>query len=57
MAPVAVLLSSIHCFHSSNAVYHMDTAQPSELACLPQEPQSHNRDGVGPPLFEALISI
>ena len=21
---------------------HMDTAQPSELACLPQEPQSHN---------------
>ena len=21
---------------------HMSTAQPSELACLPQEPQSHN---------------
>ena len=21
---------------------HMDTAQPSELACMPQEPQSHN---------------
>ena len=21
---------------------HMDTAPPSELACLPQEPQSHN---------------
>ena len=21
---------------------HMNTAQPSELACLPQEPQSHN---------------
>ena len=21
---------------------HMDAAQPSELACLPQEPQSHN---------------
>ena len=40
MAPVAVLLSSTHCFHCSSD--HMDTAQPSELACLPQEPQSHN---------------
>ena len=42
MAPVAVLLSSTTAFTAPMPFDHMDTAQPSELACLPQEPQSHN---------------
>ena len=35
MTPAAV-------FAQSNPLLSLDTAQPSELACLPQEPQSHN---------------
>ena len=42
MAPVAVLLSSPTAFTARMPSDHMDAAQPSELACLPQESQSHN---------------
>ena len=43
MAPVAVLLSLLPTVSSAQMrTEHMDTAQPSELACLPQELRSHN---------------
>ena len=43
MAPVAVLLSLLTTVSSARMrTEHMDTAQPSELACLPQELRSHN---------------
>ena len=42
MAPSAVLLSQTHCFSARMPSDHMDAAQPSELACLTQAPQSHN---------------
>ena len=42
MAPVAVLLSTIQYFIARMPPGHVSTAQLSELACLPQEPQSHN---------------
>ena len=42
MAPVAVLLSRISTFIARMRPGHMSTAQPSEMTCLPQEPQSHN---------------
>ena len=44
MAPIAVLLSLLtNCVPLECRLnICVDTAQPSELACLPQEPQSHN---------------
>ena len=42
MAPVAVLLSMLTASTTRVPSDHMDAAQPSELACLPQELQSHN---------------
>ena len=43
MAPVAVLLSLLTTVSSARMrTEHMDTAQPSELAYLPQELRSHN---------------
>ena len=42
MAPVAVCSAQATAFTARMPSDQMGTAQPSELACLPLEPQSHN---------------
>ena len=40
--PLLFFLAQSTAFTAQMPSYHMNSAQSSELACLPQEPQSHN---------------